>query len=492
MLKRLMSIFLFAVLLVIFVGCQAAPNSIVVTSKNDGTFEAAIKVTSDSMSDTKEDCKEMDQEMQSFFDGFTSTDGSIHYNIDLEMQANNLAMPIVQVTPHTFTSAEAETIARALFGEAEFYEYSEEKSKEELEEIILDLKGKIADWDSLVEYYGGDEVSAQAMVDMYETQIQTYSALYESAPDEVDKKLCDWEFRPLSYYEDTTVLEAMGSDFESYNKSLYVEATTKIDGLPYFFSVCNRDESDYRIHSVFAYLDLPGSTASLYSSLEMTETDLEETREEVETILECIGIGEWTIDACEIRTAKTREEDGGDTLYHIYVKACPVYNGVKATSQKQLMSLKSDDVYASNYYYESITFDYSGGHLISFEYQAPLDKVGVLNDDVEVLSLEGALEKLKTHLQTSTIKETDPSNLFYYAENAEYSIERVELGLVRTRIKNNETDFYMVPSYTFYGSYVVYDADGGVLDRSMDYGNEVVIAVVNAVDGSIINTQLGY
>jgi hypothetical protein len=48
----------------------------------------------------------------------------------------------------------------------------------------------------------------------------------------------------------------------------------------------------------------------------------------------------------------------------------------------------------------------------------------------------------------------------------------------------------LIPSYTFYGTIPVsyYDENGRLIEE--DY--EITLAVISAVDGSIINTQLGY
>ena len=50
-----------------------------------------------------------------------------------------------------------------------------------------------------------------------------------------------------------------------------------------------------------------------------------------------------------------------------------------------------------------------------------------------------------------------------------------------------DTDFYLVPACTFRGAIAGHYSDG-----SVDAERETALAVINAVDGSIINTQLGY
>ena len=487
--QRVFTIFLVVSLLLATTGCQITPPENAVTSKNDGVFEAAVEASSASELEAFGEDREIAQETYAISDSFSSTDGSISYNLNVELREDSSTWPILQVTPHDFTSEEAEQLAAAIFGEAEMYEYSQTLSKLQLEERILELRRFVSDWEGLVAYYDGDETLAQAVIEKYQAEIEMYSRQYEQAPDTVEPVACDWRAHPLSYYEDMSQIVALAGDIESLDKTLYIKATTVIDGWPYVFSVANRDEQDFRLHTVSAYLNLPGATVSHYSSKEPSQAELAEVRAEIERILgelADIGLGEWVIDTCKISAAINWADGGDDPVYHIYALACPKYNGVKVTHQQQLMSVKSEDAYASDYYYEQITFDYSDGKLISFEYQSPMDVVGLVNRNVEILTLEQVVDRLKKQLLLSTVGAPDSQSHDLNAERTEYVVDEVELGLVRTRIKNNEKDFYLVPAYTFHAYYEVYDTEGAAID-----GSECVF-VINAVDGSIINTRLGY
>ena len=420
-------------------------------------------------------------------ESFSSTDGSLKCDININSKHQILPMPIIQVRPHEITADEAKRIAQALFEGATFYDYSEEMSKQEIEELILDIKQKISDWDSLVEYYDGDETLAQNMLDAYTTQIENYSELYNSAPEYIERKVCDWEFHPITYYEDTIALQSTTDDFDSYDQAMYIKATTIINDKPYSFSVCNRNESDFQVHSVFAYLDLPGTTSSHYSEKRPTSEEVDNTRKYVEGILEKIEPNKWKIDSCEIG------ESMSSGKYNICIQATPEYNGVSVIRQEQLAGMKTDDSYAPNYYYETLTFDFSGGDLISFEYQAPLEVVSEINSNVEIISLENSVKSLKDYLGTQTVSSISSAGPLYDADHAEYNIDEVVTGLVRTRLKDNVFEYLLVPAYSYFGSYKIYDSAGNVLeDSESGFEERNEIAIINAVDGSIIDSRLGY
>ncbi|MCD7770307.1 MAG: DUF6034 family protein [Oscillospiraceae bacterium] len=485
--KKQISILLITALLLDAAGCQATPETSAVTSKNDGALEAAIEATA-APEDEAAEAEGQAETPVSYTDSFTNSDGTINYIIEIQDETISTAdTPVIQVTPHTITAEEAEQTAEIIFGDAEIYEYSTERSKAELEEIILELKQFISDWDTLVSYYDGDETIAEMVQTNYEARIATYEALYADASETVEKQLCQWTFYPMSHYDDAGWNLTSDSD---YDGTELIKAASEIDGLSYVFSVSNRDEDDYRLHNIFAYVDdLLVSTTEKYSAQEPTDEEAADALETAESILSQLPFGNFIIDSCE--TSEFIDPDSGLTLYSITITACPVYEGVSVTRQEQLLTVKNEDAYASDYYYEDIQMQFSGGNLVYFEYDSPMDLVAVVNENVEVLSFDEAIETLTTQLQLSvlTAEEGDPEP----PASAEYTISEVEFSLVRTRIKNNEADFYLLPAYTFRGTYTLYDADGNITMSSEDFGGDAeTILVINAVDGSIIDTTLGY
>jgi hypothetical protein len=65
---------------------------------------------------------------------------------------------------------------------------------------------------------------------------------------------------------------------------------------------------------------------------------------------------------------------------------------------------------------------------------------------------------------------------------ATVNINRLELGLYPVRIRDNDTNYYLLPCYTFYGT-----CD----ELSMD-GDNSAVAVINAVDGTVVDVRSGY
>ena len=168
-------------------------------------------------------------------------------------------------------------------------------------------------------------------------------------------------------------------------------------------------------------------------------------------MIEKMDIGEWVITGCE---ASYSGYYGG---YVIYVGVAPVYDGVMVTPQAQLSNLKSEEEYASNYYYETLGFTMAAdGTVIDFSYMGPLEVVEVVNASTAVMPFDELTERIKTQLSMDDInmyQMFNPGDVpeSQVTDRVEVDITSMEFGLSRTKIKDNPDDFYLVPSVTLRG-----------------------------------------
>lgn len=471
---RLLKIEIILVVILIILmlaGCQIMPSEDVVRSKNDGAFEVALN-NNEPFYD-EEIIEDKSSGSNKYNNSFFSEDGNISYEIDIDLSEINRAVPVVRVRPEEITSEQAEFIAKILFDGADMFEYSEELNKSELESEILALRQRLGDKEALLEYYNGDEGLVNYAIGQMESQLEQYELDYADAADSLSQEPCLWEFYPESHY-----LEYGAED------SNYIMATTEVEGWPYRYVVCNRNKSDYRIHSIFAYVDETIiSPEDVYDVAVPDDVAIENAKSSVERMLEDMGLSDWIVDYCEVAERNLRS---GRTGYQIVVKASPLYEGLPVVRQEQISNLKSDDAYASNYYYENIEIYFSGGRITFFEYQAPLRMVGIENENIQILSSSEVIEVFENYMRMDSISSYQISDL-YERSKIEVTIDELQFGLTRIRIKDNETDFYLVPAYTFRGSYILDNYEGGA-----EPVMKATFAVINAVDGSVINTQLGY
>lgn len=486
--KRLVILCLVAVIVLMATGCQSTPETSVVTSKSDGAFEAALETDADVQTGPENS----QVSPVTYTDSFTNTDGDISFQVELDVPVITTDTPVLRVRPKTISSECAKQVAEVLFGDASIYEHSEKWSKAKLEELILSLRQRLADQNLMETRYGSMK---DTIAEQMEAAISYYENEYATAPETTGESLCVWEFHPHSWYYDQAWVNADDPEAISYNKSHWIVADSERDGLPYVYSVCNREEEDYRMHSITCEINWSLVDEGLvYSSQTPSEEELAEAQDDAETMLEAMDLGEWVIESCIIREIPTFDGSG---KYEIVVTACPVYNGVKVTRQKQLESLRTEDAYASNYYYEEAIFSFSGSNLVSFQYRSPLEVVDVVNENVAILSFEEAMKKCKSQLQMSLLSDDSFTvSDFFETARKDVNVYQVELGLVRTRVKNSSTDFYLLPAYTFRAAYELYDQNDTLVFESKVLEPAGLIAkellVISAVDGSVINVEKGY
>ena len=445
-------------------GCQTKPEAAAVGSKNRDIFEYSESNTSQNREEKST------EKIHREFSGANGTE----YMIDL-ITPDCESCPLLEITPHSITPQEAKAVAQAFFGDSILYKHSEIKTKEEIENFILELKAKIADRDSMIQEYG-DEEYAEDIISLYENMIEEYSKQYENAPEKINQEPCDWSFHPKSYYTDDTMIYNY-SDYEAYNKSQYILADGEINGVSYIYNVCNRSEEDYRIHDIWITFNERGLEEYYYFNAP-SDSDIESTLDIVENIIGQLPWDGWAVDFYKVDEIQFGEND---TRYAVKIVASRSYNGIRTIHQDQLTNLKSEDIFASNYYYETMEFVYGDGHLITFDLESPMDIVRVVSEDVSTMAYPDIIDSLQEYLFVS-----DSYNMPGNA-NVTININQADWGFSRIRKQNDQVNFYLIPSFSFSGSLQLQNQRDEILEE-----NNLRLATVNAVDGTIINTELGY
>ncbi len=190
--KKLVSAILYVLIVVsLFSGCQAAPDTAVVVGKNDGRFEAALN--------SEATASGAEIEAFSYSDKFTGTDGKIEFYIDVsDIEYSGNPMPVIRMTPEPITVEKAKQISEVLFGDAKLYEDSGELSKSELEDQILYYR-QISSYDYIAHELEG--LNGERSKDEIEAAIQSHmearlailadlEELYEDAPDDAERQEC--------------------------------------------------------------------------------------------------------------------------------------------------------------------------------------------------------------------------------------------------------------------------------------------------------------
>ena len=471
-----------AALLVLSCGCQKTPDKAIVTGKNDGTFEAALENTS-------QPAPTAEAESAVYTDSFENANGAIRYELSLSAPDLPAALPVIRVRPGQITPELAQKAARAVFGDAEIYEYTTEHTKSELEAAILQLKERVSDFDTLVASCGGDEDAARDYKTALEARISEMEAAYAAAPDTAERTACDWQFHPGSYYSDVT----RGQIADIGQQVL--KASAAVDGAPFVLEAVNLERDDYRQHTLTVGPDADlADIDALYADTGALP-DLAGLQNKAVQIADGMGLGQWHVADCE-------NDPNAPSV--TYLTLTRTYEGLPVTDHDG--PGETESAYGPVYTYEKLRMDFNGETLLSLLYQGALEQTGVVNANVQTLPFADILDAAKTQMKLRGTTDPVTGEQISAPEDGGYdkiAVDRAELGLSRVLIRDDPTEYYLVPTYTFYGTAASYTADGTLIDHSffdeatgqtIAFPSEttVELAVINAVDGSVIDPALGY
>ena len=206
-----------------------------------------------------------------------SDDGLIHFSVHDDNAAPiPSTMPVLRVRPQIITSDMARQMVKAVFGDAELFEFSEELSKSEVAEMIAVWENAVTD-DKIRADHGAD--APQRWIDSVRDGrleiLEFYRNAYAYARDEVTPVPCQWKFWPMEHYaihgHDYAGRDASYTDKIPAGISVDMRAVTKVDGIPYELWVNNNERADFRNHSLSIFVLEPNELFAGGQSYDETE-----------------------------------------------------------------------------------------------------------------------------------------------------------------------------------------------------------------------------
>ena len=311
------------------------------------------------------------------------------------------------------------------------------------------------------------------MIEYYKEQIESLKASYQKAPDDDERKKTDWAFHPLSYYDDDS-MENNG-DTSNTDKTQTLKVQGESDGQKAYVSASNRETADYQLHSLMFYWndEEEGWMAGGSSSVNQEEA-IRITDEKLKALVD----GKWKVNTVW---------SNGNQWHIQYV---PVINELPCLYSD--INYTSDDAYAANLEYEQIDFTLTDDKIVAVEWESPMEITSTDSQPAEMLPFDDIYTAFKNYMQvkctmTSLGMASDDEmedETTAETEKVCANVNDIRQMYCRVKVKNSDQAFEYVPVYVFSG----YASQG-------DYKEDWWVnhfCVVNATDGTIINTWLGY
>jgi len=438
--------------------CQPTPQEDAVVKKGNGELEKKIMQTAEpetSLNDSFPDKWQEELEYQS----------GVQVVIDAEVKVpDTRAYPVVKAVPHEFTTEEAQKYVDILMQGQPVYKADNNRAKADYTEDIVKLKAEIEDVKQRSDL--PEEVREAELSDLNQ-QLERLQELYEAAPDKAPKK----EPAEVEFIDNKMEFEADLGKEKPASLGIY--------------------RTDDNIGNAIIFINKGGTGFNTGFEAKDTLAGLESSREEAlesaKSLLLGLGITEFELAKVETgMDVAGLIEKVGYMLDDPETKKCYIFrfsrsvNGVPSTLAEACYGVQGDDgssfspVWGSEYI--EMYVDDSG--VLIFSWLNPGDLGETINENVQLIDFE-------------EIKEIFKKQMFYQKswavplqEDNTIIIKEIKLGMMRVKLAENS--YVMLPVWDFIGDWTsVYKGE-----KNGQYGMSFL--TINAIDGSVIDRNLGY
>lgn len=515
--KRIWAVVLCLVILLVLSACQPTPEKATVVQKDsERLIEQAQKDASDSDNVTGDTTGESDVESQDNSTRISLTeqygipdsyqfedegaDGILRIDVDAQVMAPDQdSMPIYRVKAGEFSQGTVYAFFNALCGDTEMYINSGQRTKNQIKEQILTIKKDLA-----AGVVPGD------MVEDVKAFLPNLEQEYENAPETIVEERADGTLVEMTkILRNSSVAAEVDGQVDEESKQSTTKTVTYM-GL----SACERDPNGLNgmgklftaqndENPTIRYSDYLNSAAGINfgmsSSLPiMDDTDIDkatleeigcapsEAKHMVQELLDKTNSG-MMVDSIYLQddeqngTYDNEVRQAERYAYKIYcVRKVEEYpcSFVMGGSHTDV-----NDMMAPYWMYEELCFMVNSEGIFQMIWQCPIEVIETVNVDAQLKPFSDIQEifekmmRIKYEPRAENGKEGDEMN---------FDINRVMLSLHRIIEQDSNETGLLVPAWNFYGkmtnihSYGQYEA----LGKSF--------LTINAIDGSVIDTNKGY
>lgn len=407
----------------------------------------------------------------SFSGQWTGEEGCLNVSADAVIQVPEAdSMPTATVKRRSFTQEEADRIIEVFLDGGTLYEeqgMTKSQIAERLESYRAMERGEIP------LSLDGD----RTMEDLPEV-IARWEKYLEEAPEDGEITEASTKFQPAGVYDE----QIMGYGFSEGDKC--------------YLNIYNY--SDWLSEAVFS-LDGFGRMNGDYSQ---SMKELEEPLENSMTEAEAIAIADSVIAGLEIENMVRQHTE--EVFFHSFESDEFVGTGYKliymrslggvplAYTEKNGLSVEEGAQFDKMWGYEQISMCVSDGRLVYFNWINPYETPVVDAAPAKLMPFEDIADIFgKMILVTNDdISEINRKNGFDIVHN--FNVDKVELNLMRIRDKDNFEEGRIVPVWDFWAETGVSVPDKNYSHLVYDGEYYEVVLTLNAIDGTVIDRELGY
>jgi hypothetical protein len=429
-------------------------------------------------------------------------------NINVDINANILVpntdrLPIYEISLDKVSQQQVDGFL-SMFDGVEYHHGMKFYDKAYYEKRILELKEYIS---ITLPTKDVDEETRKSLKEEYERGIKNLTRKMNRAPETIQSKvkpiftneyyikLCEQDCSAEDPEEAKKDNQIMRESCEKDNTEL-VDVAWEYNDKDMRFAVCRSDSPIFN-SLIFEVLRRPTDKPILHFDNTVKNTKdisvLKTTYSEAKEIAEDIIVNKLGIKYYSLAHSARQ----GEEFYVFYFTRN--INGVNDTY------CSNDQTYNERYEepwkYEKLSILIGGEGLHSISMGSSLTKLGKkISEDVNLLPFEKVMQIAKERFMIGDLEFGTyfDSELYENIVNMDLKVDEIEFGYMRVKL-SNKNEYAMVPVWDFFGDYSVkskfddgsnYEKNSKDMDYVHTYRNSFL--TINAIDGSIINRELGY
>lgn len=449
--------------------CQPTPENVVVRNKGNDTL---MNMISDA-DNQKEDFASIGTVAKQIAD----PNLNVEITIDAEVLIPNVStIPVHTYEYREFTQDDIDNIVSVLCGGKQLFEINEELTVDDIDDRIIYYKKKLSETTD-VDGNSSNGDATPFSPEVISNIIEEYEALRKTAPDEI-------QLIPASFL--------LPSDNEGYLLTGQTDAPFyERETISIFSSIATGTQVTYYNpsflrHSYKEYTDITpnGLTISEQEAIEQAQqllNDLGETQMQL-----CSIVADESI--LQSEASLIDNEDLTSPFYQLtFIRSI---NDIPSTYEYRYFT---NDDNAEMVYYERIYIYVNDNGIVAFEWNSPLIEKKVLNSNVGLMEFDEILQVAINNLPLMVSKDFTGKKDITIVD-----IDTIRLGYMQVKMKNKRNEFMLIPVWDFFGTSKQHyteifpgwtmDEDGWLRQNNLAES----YITINAIDGSIINRDLGY
>ena len=414
-------------------------------------------------------------------------------------------MPIIRVKAADFTQPQVNGMIKALFKGQKIYETSEELSKEEINDMIINVN-RVKNLDE----FAGQEESVDETIAQLE-------AIYDSAPEKrvytesngllAKKEITDRDENPfvngehVAYY---TGLNVRTNPEDSTAPFCYINVRNNSDLTKpnaddtggYFVNRCAMITYSYfdpempTIVGTTGSLSIPIDEKTVISDakvLERLKLTPAQAKQQVEEMLQTAGITDMQIcgiylsDDSDAGWYGNEKREAQKNAYRFCLRR--MIDGVPCGYSRSFTD--ADDTagaYFGSWHYESFDITVNDNGIIDVSWMSPLAIGEKVVERAALLPFDKIAGRFEQQIKNSYAFQDS-------GDNIEVNVTRVSLELMRITEQNSIEKGLLVPVWNFYATKSKQEEDW---TETTGFDCPWAVLSINAVDGSVISVESGY